>query len=160
MRTHTTTLAVSVLAAAVTVGAAGTANAAATTIPVDSTYIVGVDIEPGLYASPGPIDGDVNCWGTRLAGFSGETDDVIAYAYGHGRVVVDIKPTDAAFESWNCLPWNRIGDSPSAAPAPAAPAAPAPAAPDLTVPLIGSAVVGSAVLPAVGALLLTGSAAA
>ncbi|MFD4469674.1 hypothetical protein ACFWPA_15450 [Rhodococcus sp. NPDC058505] len=153
MSIRTTALTVSVLAAAAVVVSAGTAHAAGTTMPADSTYIVGVDIEPGLYVSPGPIDGDYNCWGTRLSGFTGEGDDVIAYAYGTGRVVVDITPTDAAFRSLNCLPWTRIGDSPSAAPV---------QAPDLTAPVagaaaIGSAVVGSAVLPALVPLLAAGS---
>ena len=161
MRNHTTALVVTALATGAVLASTGTANAAATTMAADSTYIVGVDIEPGLYASAGPVDGDVNCWGTRLSGFSGEADDVIAYAYGKGRVVVDVKATDAAFESWNCLPWIRIGESPSAAPRPAAPA---PTAPDLTAPLIGagvvgSAVVGSTVLPAILPLLAAGSAA-
>ncbi|CRK51692.1 exported hypothetical protein [Rhodococcus sp. RD6.2] len=169
MRTHTTTLVVSALATGAVLATTGTANAAATTMAADSTYIVGVDIEPGLYASAGPVDGDVNCWGTRLSGFSGEADDAIAYAYGKGRVVVDVKPTDAAFESWNCQPWIRIGDSRGAATVPAAtlpvePAAPAAVAPDLTAPLIGagvvgSAVVGSTVLPAILPLLVAGSAA-
>lgn len=166
MRTHTTALVVTALATGAVLATTGTANAAATTMAADSTYIVGVDIEPGQYASAGPVDGDVNCWGTRLSGFSGEADDVIAYAYGKGRVVVDIKATDAAFESWNCLPWIRIGDSRSAATVPAAPApaVPAPVAPDLTAPLIGagivgSAVVGSTVLPAILPLLVAGSAA-
>lgn len=171
MRTHTTALVVTALATGAVLATTGTANAAATTMAADSTYIVGVDIEPGLYASAGPVDGDVNCWGTRLSGFSGEADDVIAYAYGKGRVVVDIKATDAAFESWNCLPWIRIGDSRGAATVPAAPAptvpapaASAPVAPDLTAPLIGagvvgSAIVGSTVLPAILPLLVAGSAA-
>ena len=166
MRTHTTALVVSALATGAVLATTGTANAAATTMAADSTYLVGVDVEPGLYASAGPVDGDVNCWGTRLSGLSGEADDVIAYAYGKGRVVVDIKATDAAFESWNCQPWIRIGDSRGAATVPAAPAptVPAPTAPDLTAPLIGagvvgSAVVGSTVLPAILPLLVAGSAA-
>lgn len=166
MRTFPTAAVTALAVAGMALGATGAAHAAATTMTADSTYIVGVDIEPGVYSSPGPVDGDINCWGTRLAGFSGEPDDVIAHAYGHGRVVVDIKPTDAAFESWNCLPWTRIGDSPSAATRPTAPnpTAPAVAAPDLAAPLVGSAavgsaVVGSAVLPAVLPLLASGSAA-
>lgn len=155
MRAITTVLGTALAAATLAAGTAGTANAAATTITSDGTYIVGVDIEPGLYVSAGAVDTDINCWGTRLSGFSGEYNDVIAYAYGKGRVVVRIKPTDAAFDSWNCHTWTRVTETPAPAPAPVP-------APDPTVPLVGSAavgsaVIGSAVLPNVVGLLATGS---
>ncbi|WP_305091855.1 hypothetical protein [Prescottella sp. R16] len=153
MRTITAVLGTTLAAATLAVGATGTANAAATSITGEGTYIVGVDIEPGLYVSAGAVDTDFDCWGTRLSGFSGEYDDAIAYVYGKDRVVVRIEPTDAAFDTWNCRTWTRLAETPAPAPAPA---------PDLTGPLVGSAVVGSAVvgsaaLPTVVGLMATGS---
>lgn len=165
MRTFLTAIGASAAVATVALAAAGTASAAATTLPGDGTFLVGVDIEPGLYVTNGPSGDIMGCWAERLSGLSGEYDDTIDSTYEHGRVVVDIAPTDVAFRTSDCQTWTRIGDSAVADPAPQSAPVPAPApaaAPDLTLPLVGSAAVGSAVvgsvvLPGVIGLLATGS---
>jgi hypothetical protein len=70
----------------------------ATSIPGDGTYRVGVDIEPGVYRS----QGGGSCYWTRLSGLSGSFNDIIANNGQAGPQVVQIAPTDAAFETARC----------------------------------------------------------
>ena len=70
---------------------------AAEAIP-DGTHRVGSDIRPGTYRSRVPV----NCYWARLAGFSGDLDDIIANANVSGYAVVTIKPSDEGFETNGC----------------------------------------------------------
>ncbi|MFG6113737.1 hypothetical protein ACGTN9_01015 [Halobacillus sp. MO56] len=59
-------------------------------------YEVGTEIEPGIYYNP---DGSV--YAERLAGFSGELDDIIANANPNGPYYMEIKESDAAVSFGN-----------------------------------------------------------
>lgn len=66
------------------------------------TKLVNNDIEPGRY-----IAKDVSlCYWARLKGLSGSLDEVIANGNETGsQVIVDILPSDVAFESTRCGRW-------------------------------------------------------
>jgi len=58
-------------------------------------YIINDDIEPGIYRSEGGVT-----YFERLAGLSGELDDILANeASPSGPVYVEIKSTDVAFKT-------------------------------------------------------------
>jgi hypothetical protein len=105
------------LLAAGTALAAPTHSAPGTTISRDGTYIVGADIQPGVYRS----QGGSGCYWERLAGFSGTLDDVIANNFGSGPQVVQIAATDAAFKTSSCGVWTLASASGGPAPPPAQP---------------------------------------
>jgi hypothetical protein len=60
----------------------------------DGTYMVGKDIEPGIYQS----DGSVTYW-ERLSGFSGDRSEIITNNNPKGPDIVEIKPTDKGFRT-------------------------------------------------------------
>jgi hypothetical protein len=103
-----------------------------TTIPGDGTYVVGVDLQPGVYRS----QGSDSCYWKRLSGFSGSLHDIIANNLASGPQVVQIAATDAAFVTERCGTWtltSAAGGAPWAAPNPPVapmrpPVAPAPPA--------------------------------
>lgn len=70
----------------------------------DGTWVVGEDIEPGVYRNSG--DGSY-CYWERLSGLSGEFDDIIANGAPDGPAVVEIASSDAAFSSQGCDSWSR-----------------------------------------------------
>lgn len=70
----------------------------------EGTQIVGDDIRPGTYRSPG---GD-SCYWERLAGFSGEFDDIIANGFADTNPVVRIRASDAGFHSERCGRWRLV----------------------------------------------------
>jgi endonuclease YncB( thermonuclease family) len=91
-------------------GVAQTPAAPAKTIG-DGTYVVGVDIQAGIYRTTGPAeDAVINmCSWKRLKDTSGEFRSTIATNVTQGPTTVTIKPTDGAFESRGCAPWTKIG---------------------------------------------------
>lgn len=66
------------------------------------TYLVGSEVQPGRLrtreSSPG-------CYWARLAGASGELDDIQANGSGSGPLIVDISADDYAFQTQRCAPW-------------------------------------------------------
>lgn len=74
-------------------------------IPGDGTFLVGADIQPGTYTTPGPTD-DSAYW-ARLSGASGDLDEILANGNFRGSCTVTIKPTDVMFETSGALPWIR-----------------------------------------------------
>ncbi|MCT7364036.1 hypothetical protein [Mycolicibacterium llatzerense] len=79
------------------------------TMDADGTYVVGKDIAPGTYRStPTLANGYPFCTWKRLRGFSGELADSIAIDNQPGQTIVTIAPTDVAFESISCQPWEKI----------------------------------------------------
>jgi hypothetical protein len=73
----------------------------------EGTYVVGTDIVPGTYRSPGGTGG-VNCYWERLSGLSGDASDRITNGLSEGPQLVAISPSDVAFETNNCLPWTLV----------------------------------------------------
>lgn len=74
----------------------------ATTFAGDGTYLVGVDILPGTYASSG-----TGFW-KRLKSASGEYGDIIANDNATGRTVVTIERTDRFFTTRGMGTWVRV----------------------------------------------------
>ncbi len=70
----------------------------------DGTYLVGSDIPPGIYRSPG---GSL-CYWERLSGLSGEFTDIIANGVEEGVAIVEIQESDVAFKSQGCETWTLI----------------------------------------------------
>jgi hypothetical protein len=81
----------------------------------DGTYIIGEDIQPGLYFANNPTD---VCYWERLSGFSGEIDDILANSFGGDRQIVQILEGDVAFSTNNCGTWTEddtpVRDDPNA----------------------------------------------
>jgi hypothetical protein len=79
-----------------------------TTIDTDGTYAVGTDIVPGTYRTTGlGTDGEPNCYWARLRSL--DTWDIISNNNSTGQQVVAIEPSDAAFLTQNCAPWQKSG---------------------------------------------------
>ena len=84
---------------------------------------VGTDIVPGRHSSAGPV-GNGTCYWKRLSGPNGS--DIIGNAFGTKPQVVQIDPTDTAFKTDGCQPWQKTdaasadGTTPGAIPALAA----------------------------------------
>jgi len=73
-----------------------------TTIDHDGRYSVGTDIVPGTYSSAGAV-GSGTCYWKRLGGPNGT--DIIDNALSSKPQVVQIEPSDAAFKTDGCQPW-------------------------------------------------------
>lgn len=88
-------------------------------IPGDGTFRVGVDIRPGTYRS----EGSDGCYWERSKGLSGSSSDIIANSAAPGPQIVEIAPTDVAFKTSNCAPWEMTGSLPAAGSPPSVAAA-------------------------------------
>ncbi|ORB82612.1 hypothetical protein B1987_00600 [Mycobacterium kansasii] len=93
-------------------------SAPKTTIDHDGTYTVGTDIAPGTYSSAGPV-GNGTCYWKRLGNPDGALLD---NALSKKPQVVQIQPTDKAFKTSGCQPWQISGEgtAPAEVPGPAA----------------------------------------
>ena len=77
-----------------------------TTMETDGTYRVGTDIVPGTYHSAGPSpEGTSDCYWARLKSLN-ETH-IIDSNISAGPQVVMIQPSDRAFLTHNCQPWQK-----------------------------------------------------
>ena len=72
----------------------------------DGTYLVGVDITPGLYRAPG-VPGTQIAW-ARLRTVQGADHDVIAGYQGSAPGLVEILNQDFAFWSQNSGGWHLV----------------------------------------------------
>ncbi|WP_234898844.1 hypothetical protein [Mycolicibacter kumamotonensis] len=81
-------------------------------IDTDGTFAVGTDILPGTYRSDGPREGNA-CYWRRISG--GKTVDS---AMTKKPQVVLIEPTDTAFRTDRCAPWQLTPCPPTCAPVP------------------------------------------
>jgi len=79
-----------------------------TTMDHAGTYAIGTDIVAGTYASAGPVDGD-KCYWRRVGGDDGNT--TLDNALTGKAQVVQIEPTDTAFKTNGCQPW-QLTDAP------------------------------------------------
>jgi hypothetical protein len=75
-----------------------------TVIDNAGTYSVGTDIVPGTYSSPGPVAGGA-CYWKRLSSLN--KNDIIDSAMSRKPQVVQIDPSDKAFETDGCQPWQK-----------------------------------------------------
>ncbi|MBS9533719.1 hypothetical protein KIH27_08985 [Mycobacterium sp. M1] len=82
-----------------------------TVIDHDGTYAVGTDILPGTYSTPGPTEGNV-CYWKRVQG-----DQMLDNNMSKKAQVVRIEPTDTAFRTTRCQPWQLTDCPPTCAPA-------------------------------------------
>jgi hypothetical protein len=72
----------------------------------DGTYRVGIDIVPGTYRSGGPSpQGESDCYWARLKSLN--ASDIIKNNISAGPQVVTIEPSDTAFATRSCLPWQK-----------------------------------------------------
>jgi hypothetical protein len=78
----------------------------------DGTHNVGDDIAAGTYRSTG----DESCYWARLAGFSGELDDILANG-NNAPEIVSISRTDAGFETRGCGDWVPVRETAPESPA-------------------------------------------
>jgi hypothetical protein len=79
-------------------------SGAKTIIDHDGIFMVGTDIVPGTYSSAGPVDGRT-CYWKRLS--SANNSDIIDNAMSKKPQVVQIDPTDKAFKTDGCQPWQK-----------------------------------------------------
>src|ERR1700694_3424586 len=75
-----------------------------TTIDNDGTFLVGTDIVPGTYSTAGPV-GSGTCYWKRLSSPNGS--DIIDNAMSSKPQVVQIEPSDTAFKTDGCQPWQQ-----------------------------------------------------
>ena len=87
--------------------AASPGPAPKTTIDKDGIYAVGTDIAPGTYSSAGPVDNGT-CYWKRMANPDGA---LIDNAMTKKPQVVQIDPTDKAFKTSGCQPWQLTPDA-------------------------------------------------
>jgi len=72
----------------------------------DGTYRVGTDIVAGTYRSGGrSIEGESDCYWARLNSLN--PTHIIANNISTGPQVVAIQPSDAAFLTHSCQPWQK-----------------------------------------------------
>ncbi|WP_454790317.1 hypothetical protein [Mycolicibacterium lutetiense] len=93
--------------------AAPAAPAGSKAIDHDGLFMVGTDIQPGNYASAGPVEGGT-CYWKRMADLHG--GDIIDNAFSKKPQVITIEATDKAFKTSGCQPWqptDAVPDTPA-----------------------------------------------
>jgi len=78
-----------------------------TTIDHDGTYAVGTEVVPGTYSTAGPV-GNGTCYWKRMGNPDGA---LIDNALSKKPQVVRIDPTDKAFKTTGCQPWQLTPDA-------------------------------------------------
>ena len=81
--------------------------AAGATIPSDGTYVVGVDVQPGVYLSAGATSADTTSYWKRLSSL--DMSDIVDNNSSAGPQTVEILPTDKAFVTARCQSWSKVG---------------------------------------------------
>jgi hypothetical protein len=72
----------------------------------DGTYLVGKDIRPGLYLTPGTSGGGMCSWSRLSSIASGDASNVIDRGQSNDAQYALIAPTDTAFETHGCQSWS------------------------------------------------------
>lgn len=77
----------------------------------DGTWLVGTDIQPGTYRSPGATPRINFCWWGRLSDTTGDAHAITASGTANAgeQIVVTISPADRAFKATNCEPFVKVG---------------------------------------------------
>jgi hypothetical protein len=83
-----------------------------TSIDADGTYKVGTDVMPGTYSTAGPIEGSA-CYWKRTNG-----DQLVDNGLTKKAQVISIDPTDTAFTTNDCQPWQKTDAPPPPQPGP------------------------------------------
>ena len=78
-----------------------------TSIDKDGIYNVGTDIAPGIYSSGGPV-ANGTCYWKRTGNPDG---NLIDNSMSKKPQVVQIDPTDKAFKTSGCQPWELTPDA-------------------------------------------------
>ena len=90
----------------VTVTAPPPPSAPKTIIETDGTYRVGTDIVAGTYRTAGPSpQGESDCYWARLDSLN--PSHIIKNNISTGPEVVTIQPSDTAFLTRSCQPWQK-----------------------------------------------------
>jgi hypothetical protein len=77
-----------------------------TAMETDGTYRVGTDIVPGSYRSGGrSAEGESDCYWARLTSLN--PTHIIVNNISTDPQVVAIQPSDAAFLTRSCQPWQK-----------------------------------------------------
>lgn len=71
-------------------------------------YVVGTDIEPGTYHTPGSSTDTGECYWARLKDTTGDSGSIIANGSSQGQMTLTIKSTDAAVKSSGCSGWAKV----------------------------------------------------
>ena len=73
-------------------------------------WLVGKDIQPGVYRSAGPVDGYC-MWSRHSSASGGPMEDIIASdgTSAARQMIVTIQPSDVLFRTNGCAAWERIG---------------------------------------------------
>lgn len=79
--------------------------AAKTSIDHDGTFAVGTDIAPGTYTSAGPVGTGVCYW--KRVGGGDDGKQPVDNAMSKKPQIVRIEPTDKAFKTDGCQPWQK-----------------------------------------------------
>ena len=87
-------------------------SAPMTTIDADGTYAVGTEIVPGTYTTAGPLP-DGACYWKRVNG-----PELLDNALTKQPQTVVIEPTDTAFTTNDCQPWQMTDAPPPPEPGP------------------------------------------
>ncbi len=74
----------------------------------DGTYLVGSDIEPGIYFAESKEGGF--CRWLTLSGFTGRSRDISASGIGVKRGIVHLRPDAGGFLSLGCEEWAKVPD--------------------------------------------------
>lgn len=76
----------------------------------DGVWVVGTDIQPGTYRSPGAPAGGYCMW-SRHSSVAGGPFDAITASDGSkaGQVLVTVQPGDKLFRTHGCAPFTKIG---------------------------------------------------
>ena len=90
--------------------AASPATAAAAGTIGEGVWIVGSDIQPGTYRSPGAPAGGYCMW-SRHSSVAGGPFDAITASDGSkaGQMLVTVQPGDKLFRTHGCAPFTKVG---------------------------------------------------
>ena len=76
----------------------------------DGTYVVGADIQPGVYKTTGPGSTNIldSCYWARLANLSGDLDSINANDNISGPTTIQLQSGDKALELSGGCTWHKI----------------------------------------------------
>jgi hypothetical protein len=87
----------------------------AVAIDHDGTYAIGTQLAPGVYATAGPTEGGTCSW-RRIGDDPADPTRTATLdnAISKKPQVVQIEPTDKAFKTSGCQPWQQTDSPPPA----------------------------------------------